>query len=91
MADRVDSEEPRANEAIGVLRKAAVNMKAVGDELVAAVQRIKTLEAQVGEFEEQISQMQDDSEKMVTWENLLENFKRDLCDKDELLAATVGR
>jgi chromosome segregation ATPase len=91
VADKVDTEHPRASEAIGHLREAAIAMKEVGDDLAKADKQVDELKAQIADWEERLTEMEDASDKLAAWEELLCDFKSGIRDRDELLAGTVGR
>jgi hypothetical protein len=85
------SKNNEANEIIELLRKAAMMVRDLGDELEAVRVRVASLEHQGANFEEYIARTETHEEEFEQWHELLLNFRSGIADADELLAGTVGR
>lgn len=90
---KVVTEHPEAAKAIEGLREIAKALKVVGDEnvqLKAGSERIATLEGEVDTLGQKLIELQGDGDRLEEWSDLLEDFRRGLVDRDELLERTIG-
>jgi predicted nucleic acid-binding Zn-ribbon protein len=90
-APKVHTEHKKANEAIESLRAVAATLQQVGNELTHTTTDKKKLEEEVTKLTEQVAEMEEQVALGGEALEALEDFKRDLCDRDELLQRTVGR
>jgi hypothetical protein len=80
---KVVTEHEGANAAIAQLRDTAKALKELGDEVLE-------LRSQLASMEEESVATETVSETFEQWTEVLEDFRRGIRDRDELLERTVG-
>jgi hypothetical protein len=95
---KVVTKHEDAAKAIDTLRGVAQVLKQVGDECVQLKEgneRVAALEAEADKLRAENAELSQEAEestgRIIDWRDLLEDFRRGLVDKDELLERTVGR
>lgn len=88
------SKSDGANEAVELLRQAARAIVRLGDAFEDALEKaemdLSEARARCTSFEEEIMHMNAFEDEHERWGELLDDFKRGIRDRDELLAETVG-
>lgn len=88
MAEKVVSAHSGANDLIGELRSAAERAKVIGDENARLEDE---LNGALNDNERLRSDEAKASHVLAEWTELLEDFRRGVRERDELIERTVGR
>lgn len=88
MPDPVASQSSEANDLIGSLRETAQGIKALGDENEHLREEKDGL---MGELHAARTDEERAGAELDEWRELLEDFRRGIRDRDELIEQTIGR
>lgn len=88
---KVVTEHEEAAKAIESLRGVAQSLKRIGDELVQSKGLVDEWRGKVETLEREVSEVAADQVTLESWGDLLEDFRRGIVDRDELLERTVGK